>query len=312
MKYKVIIFISFVFLVLFFIYLSTYCRYFSKKNVKFIINEPSTNNIIKYEPFTNIENYEHNNNNKVSVNQNVNYYVITMKKKERMENINLQLEKLKNQGTPIHLEIIDAVVGLNLDLTKLVNEGILSRDFKSGYPQTNYNIIKREIGCYMSHLKIFDIIKHNNTIVNNSNNYSVIFEDDINIVSTKFLKDIEASIKFLNHHKLDFDVIYLGTLNNNHGESVNNQNLYTIDKNNELHGTHGMLINNKNINKIINLLKPMKLAIDNEYFELIKSDKINAYVIYPHIVNQQLENLQSTIIFENFTLNNPGLKYFNF
>jgi GR25 family glycosyltransferase involved in LPS biosynthesis len=307
MKYKVIIFISFVFLVLFFIYLSTYCRYFSKKNTNITKNESSTT-LINYEPSTIIENYEQPNN--FSVNQNINYYVITMKKKERMDNIHLQLEKLKTQGTPIHLEIIDAVVGLNLDLTKLLDENILSHVFKSGYPQTNDNIIKREIGCYMSHLKIYELIKNNMNM--NNKHYSVIFEDDIDIVSTNFLKEIEVSINFLNNHKLDFDVIYLGTLNQNHGESLNKQNLYKIDKNNALHGTHGMLINNKNINKLLNLLKPIKLAIDNEYSELIKTDKINAYVIYPHIVNQQVENLKSTIILENFTLNNLGLKYYNF
>ena len=308
MKYKVIIFISFVFLVLFFIYLSAYRHSFSKKNTNFILNKPSTN-LMKYESSTNIKNYEPFINS--SMNQNINYYVITMKKKERMDNIHLQLEKLKNQGTFIHLEIIDAVVGLNLDLTKITNEGILSPNFKSGYQQTNDNIKKREIGCYMSHLKIYDKIKHNNT-VNNNNPYSIIFEDDIDIVSTNFLKEIEVSINFLNNNKLDFDVIYLGTLNQNHGESINNQNLYKINKNSELHGTHGMLINNKNIDKLLNLLKPIKLAIDNEYFELIKSEQINAYVIYPHIVNQQVEKLQSTIILENFNLNNSGLKYFNF
>jgi GR25 family glycosyltransferase involved in LPS biosynthesis len=310
MKYKVIFFISFVFLILFFIYLFAYCHSFSKKNTNFILNEPSTTPI-NYESSTNIENYEPFNDS--SINQNINYYVITMKKKERMDNIDLQLEKLKTERTPIHLEIVDAVVGLNLDLTKLLNEGILSPNFKSGYQNTNDNIKKREIGCYMSHLKMYDKIKLDNTVNNNNNNhYSVIFEDDIDIVSTNFLKEIEVSINFLNNNKLDFDVIYLGTLNQNHGESINNENLYKIDKNNELHGTHGMLINNKNIDKLLTLLKPIKLAIDNEYSELIKTDKINAYVIYPHIVNQQVENLKSTIILENFNLNNSGLKYYNF
>lgn len=304
MKSKVIISILFVFLILFFIYLSTYCHSFSKKKANLIINDSPT---MKYEPFTN-KNYEQYNN--FPIEQNVNYFVITMKKKERMNNIHLQLKKLKTQGTPIHLKFIDAVVGLNLDLKNLVNEGILSRNFKSGYIQTTENIKKKEIGCYLSHLKIYELIKQN--INNNHNNYSVIFEDDMDIISSHFLKEIEISINFLNKHKLDFDVIYLGTLDNNHGEPVNNQNLYKIDYHNKLHGTHGMLINNKNIDKLINILKPIKMPIDNEYFKLIQSDKINAYVIYPHIVNQQVEKFKSTIILENFTLNNPRLKYFNF
>jgi DNA topoisomerase IA len=76
--------------------------------------------------------------------------------------------------------------------------------------------------------------------------------------------------------------------------------IYEIDKKTGLEGTHGMIIHNKNVSKLITNLKPMKQAFDVELTQLCHRDKLNAYVIYPHIVNQQWEKIPSEIAKENF------------
>jgi GR25 family glycosyltransferase involved in LPS biosynthesis len=226
----------------------------------------------------------------------IDYYVITMKNPERIENINQQKNKLKQQGTPIDIQLVDAVVGVDLNLNELIKTEILSPHFKS-YRGSEINK-KKEIGCYMSHLKIYEMIQQKEQ-TSTSNPYSVIFEDDFDIDSSLFLKDVNESLEYLKNNKLDFDILYLGTIPHNHGNLLDKK-IYEIDKKTGLEGTHGMIIHNKNVSKLITNLKPMKQAFDVELTQLCHRDKLNAYVIYPHIVNQQWEKIPSEIAKENF------------
>jgi len=229
--------------------------------------------------------------------QEMDFYVITTKKRERMENINLQLNKLKTQGTPIHLEIINGVVGKDLDLTELINRKMVSPDFQSGYNSSTEKIKKKEIGCYLSHLQIYETIRKKT--LKPQQKYSVIFEDDFDICSEHFIEDIQTTLTYLEKNQIDFDVLFLGTLTDNHGETVSKK-IYKIDKSKKIYGTHAMIINHRNIHRVIEHLQFIKNPIDNRYTELCHSDKITAYVIYPHLVKQQIENLTSTITSENF------------
>ena len=235
----------------------------------------------------------------------IDYYVITMNNPERIENINQQKNKLKQQGTPIDIQLVDAVVGVDLNLNELIKTEILSPHFKS-YRGSEINK-KKEIGCYMSHLKIYNIIQQKEQTQTSSNPYSVIFEDDFDIDSSHFLKDVNESLEYLKNNKLDFDIIYLGTILHNHGKLLDKK-IYTIDKKTGLEGTHGMIIHNKNVSKLITNLKPMKQAFDVELTQLCHRDKLNAYVIYPPIVNQQWEKIPSEIAKENFESSSSKLK----
>ena len=237
--------------------------------------------------------------------ENIDFYVITLKNPERMKNIDEQMEKLKDQGTPVQIQIVDGVVGVDLNLNELAEQKKLCPEYKdrTGYKEM---VKKKEIGCYMSHLKIYDIIKEKG-----NSGYSIIFEDDFKISSDHFLKDVYSSLNYLKEHNLDFDVLYLGTHTENHGELINDKT-YKIDKGKDLYGTHAMLINHKNIDKIIENLKFIKVPIDVEYTQLCRSDKINADVIFPHIVNQQNEKLTSTIQTENFQQLTKSFQFSNF
>ena len=141
-------------------------------------------------------------------------------------------------------------------------------------------IINKEIGCYQSHLKIY------NKILNSDKPYSIIFEDDFNVISTDMVNDINKILEKMKD--IDFDVIFLGNTFPNAGENYKD-NIYKVDKNKMTVGCFGYLINNKNIGKILNYTKTIDEAIDLKYNSLIKTDNLNAYTINPYIINYKME-----------------------
>lgn len=290
MKYNtenyILFFILGFFLILIIIHSYYFYRFYQDSFTTFLYqNQPEA---IKTEPF--------------QPNSEIDYYVITMKNKERIENINQQKNKLKQQGTPIDIELVDAVVGVDLNLNELIKTEILSPHYKSGYGDVE-KLKKKEIGCYMSHLKIYEMIQKQSS----NKKYSVIFEDDFNIVSEHFVKEIENSLDILEKKQLYFDLLYLGTNYENIGKLIENHT-YAIDKNNILFGTHAILINNQNITKIIKAMTPIKQPIDVQYTELCQSEKLNAYIQFPILVKQQFDKLKSTITSENFELELSKMK----
>lgn len=207
-------------------------------------------------------------------------YVITLGKEERLENIKKQQKKINNK-----IEIFNAVNGKNLDINDLINQNILVDDNNLSQ---NYNNKMGEIGCYLSHLNIYKKIKEDN-----KKGYTLIFEDDFSIKSKNFINDIENAIDNLNSKNIDFDFLFLGNLKDNHGENIAD-NLYYLDKNINLWGTHAYIINNKNIDKIINELNTIKIPIDTSIEKLSFENVFNTITIYPNLVIQNGE-LKSTI-----------------
>ena len=207
-------------------------------------------------------------------------YVITLGKQERIENIKNQEKKINNK-----IEIFDAVNGLKLDINYLKNNNIL---VNQNTLSENYNHKMGEIGCYLSHLNIYKKIKENN-----KKRYTIIFEDDFLINSDNLIDEVKKAIDVLNSKNIEFDFLFLGNLNDNHGENISD-NLYYIDNNNNLYGTHGYIINNKNIDKIINNLNKIIKQIDNSIQDLSYNKVFNTIVIYPNLVNQESQ-LKSTI-----------------
>jgi hypothetical protein len=83
----------------------------------------------------------------------------------------------------------------------------------------------------------------------------------------------------------DFDLLYLGNLNDNHGELIVD-NIYKANDNQQLFGTHCYLVNNKNIDKIIDSTKIIDYAIDAKIHILSKKKELNVLVVYPVIATQ--------------------------
>jgi len=207
-------------------------------------------------------------------------YVITLGKEERLQNIKNQEDKINNK-----IEIFNGVNGLELDINDLKEKNILANYNKLS---ENYNHKMGEIGCYLSHLNIYKKIKENN-----KKGYTIIFEDDFLINSSNFIDDVKKAIKTLNNNNIEFDFLFLGNLNDNHGTNISD-NLYNIDNNTNLYGTHGYVINNKNIDKIIDKINKIESPIDNTIQDLSYNKVFNTIVIYPNLINQQ-NQLKSTI-----------------
>lgn len=201
------------------------------------------------------------------------FYVISLHSPDRILNIETQNKKLNAK-----INIIDAVNGLKLNQSELLENKTLAPEF------SDLINIKRskEIGCYMSHDKIYNIIKNNP----DKKKYSLILEDDFNIIPDNPIPKLNNIIGIIGG--LDWDILFLGNTFNNAGLQIKD-NIYSVDKNKYTMGTFAYLVNNANIDKLINLIKPIDSPIDNKLDTLIKNNKINSLVVYPNIINYMVE-----------------------
>lgn len=104
--------------------------------------------------------------------------------------------------TDIEIEFFPAVIGASLDKEKLLS---LSSKISQSHSEINWRILNGEIGCYLSHLNVY------NSIVNDKseNDWYLILEDDV-ILSQHFIdvmnnKNIKRILK-----KTAFGIIVLG------------------------------------------------------------------------------------------------------
>jgi GR25 family glycosyltransferase involved in LPS biosynthesis len=211
-------------------------------------------------------------------------YAISLGNPDRIKNVEEQQKKLDTK-----IKVFDAVVGDKLDVNVLIKQKLL---IEPNFFNNNVTKKKREIGCYLSHYRIYEKIKEDN-----KKGYTIVFEDDFQISNENLIKNIQQTIVELNEKQMDFDILYLGNLENNHGINVLD-NLYDIDLTQNLYGTYAYMINNKNIDKIINGTKTLECPIDNRLQDLGKTKKIISYLYYPTQVNPWGGN--GSTITENF------------
>jgi GR25 family glycosyltransferase involved in LPS biosynthesis len=211
-------------------------------------------------------------------NEFITMYVISLKHDDRIKNIKKQESKI---NYPI--SIFDAVKGDKLDMNQLIKDGIVDKKFINADKQKY-----RVVGCYMSHLNLLKQLNEND-----SSGYSIIFEDDFDIATSTFLKEVNEIIEKLESKKEEFDIVLLGNLNENKGEQIID-NIYKINPQQNLWGTHGYIVNHSKIDKIIQHIRMIDMPIDNKYETLGKSNQLKIFVINPTIVNQ-LQEMSSTI-----------------
>ena len=208
-----------------------------------------------------------NNDNKIKM------YVISLRREDRLKNIEEQRAKINNN----HLEIFDAIKGDSLNIEKLMDDNIISRIWENG---PSYK--KREIGCYLSHHYIYNkIVTHHQ-----EDDYTIIFEDDFKIESDDFLGDVNNAIKLTDGN---FDILFLGNTNNNRGK-LYDKNIYHVNNNESLNGTYCYMVNNKNIGKIISETEDIDMPIDLKINDLYNKNKLNVLVMYPTIVAHSSES----------------------
>lgn len=199
---------------------------------------------------------------------NIKMYVISLKRENRLDNIKKQQSKINTT-----IEIFDAVKGDNLNINQLMDDNIISRNWEKN--DTIYKL--REIGCYLSQYNIYTKILNDKLP-----GYTIIFEDDFNILIDNFENEVISLIKNSND---DFDIMFLGNYESNHGTLINN-NLYNHNKDVLLIGCYAYIVNNKNIEKIIKATKYIDMPIDHKIHNLAKNDELLVLVVYPcNIVN---------------------------
>ena len=212
----------------------------------------------------------------------IDFYVITMGEKDRLKNIEKQVNSMKKNNENIVMNIVDAVIGKNLDIDKLVSEKTLIPDIYEnihGKFNKEFENRKNEVGCFMSHLKIYNMIK--DKISNNTNKkYSVIFEDDFDLPDD-FVNKLDNLHKKTENYIPDFDYLFLGISCGANGKHIVDDIFYIPGG---CFGTYGYIINNNSIDKILNSLQYIYTTVDVEIFDKCINNELTGFYVNPSIV----------------------------
>lgn len=210
---------------------------------------------------------------------NINYFIIHCKEHiERLSNIDTVQQLLNKPITTFngfYTKLVSTEYQTKLDHYQLVDPNITM--------PVNVHSKSGEIGCYLSHHML---IKHIMKIAD-KNEYSVIFEDDVTF-NSHMCAEIELIVNNMKLKNVNWDIIFLGNIGKNHGKHIVN-NIYAIDPTRICAGTHALLINNKNAEKIYNLNCVITHAIDFQYKINIDKGLLNGYVIYRPLCFQNRE-----------------------
>jgi len=234
--------------------------------------------------FENIANFyvEQKNNS-----SNLDIYIIHCKDfKDREEIIHKAIEQLKNEGNK-NIEIFESVNTSKVDLTldnqlKVLQMYDKNLNFDNSKKFTFYK--SGQIGCYLGHHLAIKNIFEKMKKTKNINDYSIIFEDDI-LLEDNFTKSVKEIIDYFEFINETFDVIYLGHLNDNKG-TVKHNNIYNLNKQYWNFGAHGLLVNNKSVEKLYRYNCNILHEIDNHYKLLYNKDLIHAYYMNKALVKQ--------------------------
>jgi len=178
--------------------------------------------------------------------------------------VSLEKDKERRKYLNIKPDYTYAVDGSKLDIVKLKNENILSKDCK---------LTKGEIGCFLSHVHLL-----NKAI--DTGKFTLILEDDAKVpegLIEKIINTIETSPK-------DFDILFLGY--NYHEEYT------TFKQINYLHGAQAYLINPKNMTKE----KIKKLFPIEKPYDVVLPVTFKTYIVIPKIVelNEKFAGVSNT------------------
>jgi GR25 family glycosyltransferase involved in LPS biosynthesis len=222
----------------------------------------------------------------------INYYLLhCFKHKERKKHIKNICSKLDK-----HINIFEGYYTKNIDINT-ENIQIYLQNFDNNLKiKSNFSFgLSGQIGCYLSHHLLVKNILQQMTIYNkNPNNqfYSVIFEDDVTWNNINLHIEINQIINILLESEVDWDIVFLGNLNNNHGKLLKG-NIYYLNPRINCFGTHALLLNNKNIQKIYFFNCLIRNEIDSHYKFLIDNNKLKGLVIYPPLCFQDTSLLSN-------------------
>ena len=198
-------------------------------------------------------------------------------------------EKFNQRFGKIEFNYIEAVSGMDINIPKLISEGIVNDEFYDAFGAINKNVI----ACSLSHLKCWEIFRASKTET------CLIFEDDVvptkEIFSSTTNSNNEVVIQpsdFWNEmmnqlEDLDWDIVYLGK-KEKYVDGIDRTPLFcTPFWSAGLFGAHSYMINKKSVDKIIDGYKPLKYPADI-YLDILIED-LNVYALKESLFRQETD-----------------------
>jgi GR25 family glycosyltransferase involved in LPS biosynthesis len=199
-------------------------------------------------------------------------YVIHLERSiDRIPNIETQQSK-----TSFNIQYFNAVDANELDKEKLIEDGIVDRDY-GAYSGTGH------YACFLSHQKLIKEIADKDDV----SKYTIIFEDDFDIISDNFDNAIINIINDLESIDYEFDMVFLGNFNIEE-EKIDKKiinNIYTINHESNI-TTEAYIINNKSAKKLYELLDHINLPLDYTLKSLRDHNEVKALIVNPYLVTQ--------------------------
>jgi len=195
---------------------------------------------------------------------------------ERRSDRLFRFMKCYNNSDMKHISInkFNAIDGSTIDINTVPMTELARLEMKqletTGFRYKHYQLTKGAIGCYLSHVKIWE------NMLKTNQNICLIFEDDAR-PPPNFMKLVNQNVK---HIPDDWDIILLGKICN---DCVDYGKYYKI---NRFILLHSYLINSKAVEKIVktNTLFPISQQLDAYLSEL--SSILNIYAVKYDIVKQ--------------------------
>ena len=176
-------------------------------------------------------------------------YIVNLKRRDDRQ---IKLTKELAEHNIDNYQFTEAVDGKDLNLPEMAEKNLIS------FERTNLK--SGEVGCYLSH---YNILK---SILNSSNELNLILEDDVWFVpnfrnrlnrALRLAKNAEWDMFFIGIHYHDGD-FPRGNFIGHKGDGI-------FYPDNLIYGTHAYLIKKSSVQKIIDLMFPVKYPVDAFY-----------------------------------------------
>jgi len=212
---------------------------------------------------------------------NFKVYIINLQKdKNRKKNI---LNELKKQNLK-NYKFISAVNGNKLKKKEI--NSLISKE-KNFINPINTNMSKSEIGCSLSHIKIYK------EIVKSDIDYALILEDDAFFLN-KFTKNLKKFISI--NFKYKKQIILLSELREFYKIPIDKEKDYEIVDVTNAYFTHSYFINNEAARSLLHFNFPVKTVADNFIiFKIYCGIKITG--LNPYLLSQDKKKFESSIKF---------------
>lgn len=139
---------------------------------------------------------------------------------------------------------------------------------------------KVEIACYLSHLKLLQGRRFDET-------YVVVFEDDFLITNVNFEAELHKLLQKLERTRESFDVLYLGNLTNYRGEPSSVDECTRVQNTNmPCWGSHAYVVRTSSLKKLTKKLKTITESYDGKLQTLAYAGEIKSLALKTDWVTQ--------------------------